>query len=94
MKYNDSKERIMEAVTYTELRKNMKSVMDNIVDNHEPVLIHRQNGSNLILMSSDDYEGIKETLYLLQTPANAGRLYKGLDSFNASNGHEKELIEE
>jgi antitoxin YefM len=83
----------MEAVNYSELRKNLKSVLDGVCENHEPIIITRKNSDNLVLLSYEDYSAIDETAYLLRSPKNAQRLRESIESFNNDGGTEKKLIE-
>ena len=69
----------MNAITYSELRQHLKSSMDRAADRHEPLIVKRQNGENMILMSLQDYQAIEEIAYLLRSPANAMRLMQSLE---------------
>ncbi len=83
----------MEAVNYSELRKSLKSVLDGVCENHEPVIITRKNSDNLVLLSYEDYSAIEETAYLLRSPKNAKRLRESIESFRKNEGKERKLIE-
>ncbi|MBT4288381.1 MAG: type II toxin-antitoxin system prevent-host-death family antitoxin [Deltaproteobacteria bacterium] len=83
----------MEAVNYSELRKNLKSVLDGVCENHEPTIITRKNSDNLVLLSYEDYSAIEETAYLLRSPKNAQRLRESIENFNNDKGKERKLIE-
>jgi antitoxin YefM len=69
----------MDAITYSELRQNLKNIMDQAADKHEPVIVKRQKGENMVLMSLQDYQAIEETAYLLRSPANAMKLLQSLE---------------
>ena len=69
----------MQAITYSEARYALKNVMDEACNNHEPILITRRKGENVVLLSLEDYESIMESDYLLSTPANAARLMQSLE---------------
>lgn len=68
----------MHAITYSEARHSLKEVMDKTCSNHEPILITRRKGENVVMLSLDDYESIMESEYLLSSPANAVRLMQSL----------------
>jgi antitoxin YefM len=51
-------------------------------------------GGKAILMSEQEYEGWKETVYLLQKPRNAAKLRRALEQDKAGALKEHELIEE
>ena len=69
----------MQARTYSEARHDLKNVMDEACNNHEPILITRRKGESVVLLSLEDYESIMESEYLLSNPANATRLMKSIE---------------
>ena len=71
-------EAIMQAISYSEARHDLKNVMDDACSNHEPILITRRKGESVVLVSLEDYESILESEYLLSSPANASRLLQSL----------------
>jgi len=84
----------MNAINYSDLRKNLKSVMDQIITDHEPIIITRRNGDNVVMVSYEDYSAIEETAYLLQSPKNAKRLRESIKSFEEGKGKTQKLIED
>ncbi|MFN3435227.1 MAG: type II toxin-antitoxin system Phd/YefM family antitoxin [Sphingomonas sp.] len=82
----------MQSVTYSEARENLKKVMDKAVTDRAPVLITRQRGENVVMISADEWAGMEETLHLMSSPANAKRLLDGIARFEAGEGEEHELI--
>lgn len=44
----------------------------------EPVVLVREDAQNLILLPEEDWRGLQETLYLLQSQENAKRIRKGI----------------
>ena len=76
----------MQAISYSEARENLKSVIDKVVADRAPILITRQRGEGAVLISASDWEGIEETLYLLSSPANAKRLLEAVRGFEAGGG--------
>lgn len=84
----------MNVVTFTDLRKNLRQVMDASIGNHEPVIIKRPHGKDMILLSLQDYESLAETAYLLGNKANAQHLRRSLQSLKQGKVYQKNLIEE
>ena len=64
----------MTTITYSRLRANLKSVLDKVSADHEPIVVERRKGGDVVLVARDDYESLAETAYLLRSPANARRL--------------------
>ncbi len=68
----------MDAISYTDARKNLAKTMDRVNEDHAPVIITRQNGSAAVLMSLEDFNAFEETAYLMRSPVNASRLAKAV----------------
>ncbi len=73
----------MQTVTYSEARENLKSVLDKVVADRAPVMITRQRGENVVLISASEWAGMEETFYLLRSPKNAERLLEAVRGFEA-----------
>ncbi|MBY0273302.1 MAG: type II toxin-antitoxin system prevent-host-death family antitoxin [Alphaproteobacteria bacterium] len=84
----------MDAITYTQARKNFTDTMNRVCEDHTPLIITRQNQDPVVMLSLEDYNAIEETLYLLRSPRNAQRLLKALQAVESEEYTEKELLED
>lgn len=82
----------MRAISYSEVRENLKSVIDEVVSSRAPIAITRQRGEGAVLVSESEWASIEETLYLLRSPANARELLASIAELDAGKGEEHELI--
>jgi antitoxin YefM len=64
--------------TYTNLRANLSSVLDQIVDDQETVIVRRKGSRDVALMPAAELFGLLETAHLFRSPANARRLLTAL----------------
>lgn len=84
----------MKTTSYSDLRRNLSTTIDDVAETHEPVLITRSGGKpSAVLMSLEDFASYEETSYLLKSPKNAKRLRKAVEELEAGKGIEKSLIE-
>ena len=83
----------MDAVNYSFTRQNLTAVMDKVGQDHAPVMITRQKGAPVVMMSLDDYNALEETAYLLRSPKNAQRLTRAVESLRNAGGTARELID-
>ena len=75
------------ALSYSQLRAELKSVLDEVCDTHEPAYVTRRNGGDVVILAREDYESMDETAYLLRSPANARRLYEALEATGGAHSH-------
>lgn len=64
----------MRTLSSTELRANLSSVMDQVNDDHEPVIVTRAKGKPVVMVSLEDWASMDETTYLTASPANKAAL--------------------
>lgn len=82
----------MQALSYSEARANLSNLMDKVNDDHAPVLVTRQRGRPVVMMSLDDFTAWEETTYLLRSPANAQRLTQSIAALDGGAGQVRELV--
>ena len=83
----------MDAISYTQARKNFAATMNQVCEDHAPLIITRQNEKPVVMLSLEDFNAIEETLYLFRTPNNASRLSKALQEIKNHHYIEKSLID-
>ena len=69
----------MDTVKATEARANLYGLIDQVQENHEPVLITGKR-SNAVLIAEDDWKSVQETLYLLSVPGMRESLLQGMST--------------
>ena len=83
----------MKVVNYTELRVNLKKWMDLVINDVEELIIKRKNNKDLVLISLEEYNSLKETSYLL-SGKNRDILIQSLKEAKTGKTEEHKLIEE
>lgn len=64
--------------TYTSLRENLASVLDEVIDQQETVIVRRKGARDVALIPATELAGLLETSHLLRSPRNARRLLSAL----------------
>jgi antitoxin YefM len=80
-------------VSYTELRQNLKKHLDDVCESSAPLVVTRQNGEPIVLLSLAEYESLEETLHLLRDPINAERLLRSIGEAEAGQLAEHDVDE-
>lgn len=83
----------MNAIPTVQASKNLDELIEEIIANVEPTILLNEKGDKAVLMSLDEFNSWRETVYLLSNPANAEHLNKSIQEAMEGKTFEKELIE-
>jgi antitoxin YefM len=72
--------------SYTELRKNLASYLDRVINDREIVVVKRRGARDVAMIAKDELTGLNETAHLLRSPANARRLLESLRELDRGKG--------
>jgi antitoxin YefM len=56
----------MDTVSVNRFRDNLKTYVEQAINEHEPVKVTRRSGQAFVVMSAEDWEREQETLHVLQ----------------------------
>ena len=73
----------MQALFYSQARNNLRSIIDKVCNDFDEVLITTKDDQQAVLISYDEYNSLKETLYLLSSNTNRERLLNAVDEIEA-----------
>ena len=82
----------MKTMSYSESRAHYAATLDAVVDDCEEVVITRAGREPVVIVSLAEYQSLKETAYLLRSPANARRLLGAIDRLENGAGIEHDLL--
>ena len=66
----------MRVVKFSDARNQLKQVIDQVVADGDFTIIACRDARDAVVMSLDTFSSIRETLYLLTSPANSAHLNK------------------
>jgi antitoxin YefM len=84
----------MRIVNFSEARNNLKSVLDQVIDDADYTVITRRDSEDAVVMSLETFNSFMETFHLLRSPANAAHLTKSIEQFKSGKVRERELMGE
>jgi len=64
--------------TYTSLRQRLASVLKQVANDREVVIVRRRDAKDVALVPAEELAGLMETAHLLRSPENARRLLAAL----------------
>lgn len=83
----------MTYVTLTELRANMAKHFDKVEEDRTELIVTRQNHEPVVVMALSELEGLRETLHLLSSRANAEHLQRSIAELDAGEVVERDPVE-
>lgn len=84
----------MRVVNFSEARNNLKTVLDQVIDDADYTVITRRDAEDAVVMSLDTFNSFLETFHLLKSPANAEHLKKSIAQYRNNEIFEREPIDE
>ena len=76
----------MRTANYSELRNKLKHYLDGVINDSEPLLVHRPGNESVVVMSLDEYNSINETEYIMKSPAMMDAIRKGAEEIKEGKG--------
>jgi antitoxin YefM len=83
----------MKTMSYTESRARYAEVLDGVANDREEVIITRAGHDPVVIVSLEDYESLRETAYLMRSPANARRLLDAMERLETGRGEPHDMID-
>jgi len=83
---------VMKTLTYSAIRNNLAKAIEEVTEDHAPILITRQKGTPAVLISLEDFESWQETAYLARSPAMAHRLRRAVSQIGRGKAKVRKLI--
>ncbi len=77
----------MDTVSVNRFRDNLKSFVEQVVNQHMPLKVTRRSGEDFIVVSADDWEREQETLYVLQNSSLMKQIAASSDSHIKNKGY-------
>lgn len=83
----------MKTMSYTDSRARYAEVLDGVVNDREEVIITRAGHEPVVIVSLADFESLRETAYLMRSPANARRLLDAMERLEGGLGETRDLVD-
>jgi len=77
----------MDSVSVNKFRDNLKSFIEQIVTDHEPLKVTRRTGDDFVVLSADDWARDQETLHVLQNNSLMKQIADSLKTHNKQAGY-------
>lgn len=83
----------MNAVSNSFAQEKLEDIMEQVCNDHLPIIITRPSQPSVVLISLEDYQSLEETAYLLRSPKNAEILLESISALEKGQGLEQGLLD-
>lgn len=77
----------MDTISVNKFRDNLKSLIEQLVNRHEPLKVTRRAGEAFVVMSAEDWEREQETLHVLQNKSLMQQIADSLETHTRGQGY-------
>ena len=77
----------MDTVSVNRFRDNLKSMVERVASNHEPLKVARRSGADFVVISAEDWEREQESLYVLQNKDLMRQIAASLTTHSQQGGY-------
>lgn len=81
----------MQALFYSQARNNLRDIINQVCNNFEEFIITTKDKQSVVLISQDEYNSMKETIYLLSSKNNRDRFLDAVDQIEDAKFLQKDL---
>lgn len=77
----------MDTISVNQFRENLKHCVEKVIEQHQPLKVSRRGGEDFIVISAEDWEREKETLYVLQNNELMQQIGESLSTHRQADGY-------
>lgn len=74
----------MKVIGLSDATENLKSLLDQVTENNDYVVISREDAEDTVVMSLSQFNGLMETIHLLEKPTNSDHLARSIKQYQSS----------
>lgn len=83
----------MLALSFSKVRSNFKSVCDEVTNDFETIIVTRERGENVVLMSESEYNNLIENLYVRKNKNFYDELLTSIEQIEKGQTVKGDLVE-
>ena len=85
---------MMIAATFSSVRQRFKDYCDRATKDYETIIITRERGDNVVMLSEAEYNNLMENLYVRSNRASYDELMRSIDQLKKGKGKTRDLLDE
>ena len=77
----------MDSISVNQFREKLKHCVERVIQEHQPLKVTRRNGEDFVVISAEDWERERETLYVLQNQSLMQQITESQLTHKAGQGY-------
>jgi antitoxin YefM len=77
----------VDSVSVNQFREKLKHCVERVIQEHQPLKVTRRNGEDFVVISAEDWERERETLYVLQNQSLMQQIAESQSTHKSGQGH-------
>ena len=77
----------MNSVSVNQFREKLKHCVERVIQEHQPLKVTRRNGKDFVVISAEDWERERETLYVLQNQSLMQQIAESQSTHKSDRGY-------
>jgi antitoxin YefM len=78
----------MDSISVNQFRDNLKSLVDKVVSEHEPLKVTRRGADDFVVVGAEDWEREQETLFVLQNSSLMRQVAESMETHAQGTGYQ------
>ena len=84
----------MLATSYSTVRRNFKEYCEKATNDFETIIITRERGENVVMISEAEYNNLLENIHVRSNPKYYNELLESIEQLKSGKGKRRELIDD
>ena len=77
----------MREMSVNQFRSHLKAAVDGVIHDHDPLRVTRRGGADFVVVSAEDWERERETLYVLENRSLMRQIARSLATHREGTGY-------
>ena len=82
----------MQATNYSYARNNLKTLINKVCDDYEPLIITNKDNKNVVLMSLEEFNSLQETAFIFSHIKDSEEILDRMNDINKNIFKKRELL--
>ena len=77
----------MDSISVNQFRERLRHCVERVIQEHQPLKVTRRNGEDFVVISAEDWERERETLYVLQSQSLMQQIAESQATHGSNQGY-------